>query len=237
MKTALIIGGSRGIGAGTAELFLERGWAVAVCARTEGEAVPELRRKGAVFFPCDITREEEAEQLRDRVLGLFHHLDALIYCAGNAWHGLLQDMSTPAFDSLVDTHLRGAFFALRAFLPSMLECGAGSILLVSSMWGQAGAACEAAYSAVKGGQIALVKALAKECGPSGIRVNALCPGYVDTAMNRDYPPEVKEQMMEQTPLGRLCTVRDCAEAAYFLCSGEASFVTGQVLGVSGGMVL
>ena len=136
MKTVLIIGGSRGIGAGMAQLFLERGWAVAVCARTEGGSVSELRENGALFFPCDISSEDETERLRDGVLKLFHHLDALIYCAGNAWHGLLQDMPTAAFDSLMDTHLRGAFFALRAFLPSMVEQGSGSILLVSSMRGR-----------------------------------------------------------------------------------------------------
>ncbi len=235
MKTVLITGGSRGIGAGAAELFVSRGWLPFTCARntprTE-DAVP-----GALFIPCDVRDESQVIDLRDRVLSKAHHLDALVLCAGTAWRGLIQDMPTEAFDDLTQVHLKGAFLLVKHFLPSMISRGCGSIVFVSSMWGQAGASCEAAYSAVKAGQIGLAKALAKECGPSGIRVNALCPGYIPTRMNESLPGETAGQMIGETPLGRLGTVQDCAQAVYFLCSDESSFITGQVIGVNGGMII
>ena len=235
MKTVLITGGSRGIGARTAALFAENGWLPFTCARSApspDDAVP-----GAVFCPCDVRDEKQVAALRDNVMNKAHHLDALVLCAGTAWRGLIQDMPTDAFDELTSVHLKGAFLPVKYFLPSMISRGCGSIVFVSSMWGQTGASCEAAYSAVKAGQIGFAKALARECGLAGIRVNAVCPGYIDTKMNEGLPQGTETQMLDETPLGRIGTASDCAEAVYYLCSDKASFITGQVIGVNGGMVI
>jgi len=132
------------------------------------------------------------------------------------------------------TNLRAAFLCARAVLPHMQRQGAGSIVMVSSIWGLRGAACEAAYSASKAGLIGLCQALAREAGPCGIRVNALAPGVIDTDMLSGYTPDELNELRRATPLGRLGTPQDVAAAAYFLCSDEASFITGQVLAVDGG---
>ena len=146
-------------------------------------------------------------------------------------------MTVEAWDALFAVHVRGAFLASRAFLPSMISQKSGSILYISSMWGQAGASCEAAYSACKAALIGLGKALAKEVGPSGIRVNCLCPGAVQTDMLREYSEDDLRVLAEETPLMRLGTPQDIANAAFFLASEEASFITGQALGVNGGLVI
>ncbi len=235
MKTVLITGGSRGIGARTAAFFAEKGWIPCICARHEPERSEAV--SGALYLACDITRENDVAAMKEQIIAKLHHLDALVLCAGSAWHGLIQDMRREDFDHLMSVHLTGAFLSVKYLLPLMISQGAGSIVFVSSMWGQVGASCEAAYSAAKAGQIGFAKALAKECGPSGIRVNAICPGYIPTAMNKSLPSSVPDQMVAETPLGRLGTADDCARAIYYLCSEDASFITGQILGVSGGMVI
>ncbi len=237
-QTVLITGGSRGIGEAMVRLFSEKGWRTAFTYKSSRDRALKLAKEtGALAFPCDAGSEQETAQMAGEILRAFRHVDALICNAGTSYTGLLQDMNAEEWDRLFNVHVRGAFLTTRAFLPDMISRKSGSILYISSMWGQTGASCEAAYSACKAALIGLGKALAKEVGPSGVRVNCLCPGVIQTDMLREYSPEALEALREETPLLRLGTPLDVAQAAFFLCGQEASFITGQALGVNGGFVI
>lgn len=238
MKTALITGGSRGIGAQIVRCLCSRGWQVAFTYHASSDAADTLAREtGALPLCCDARSEEETDRMAQIFSRRFSHLDALICNAGTAYTGLLQDMTMNAWDDLFALHVRGAFLATRAFLPGMISRQSGSILYISSMWGQVGASCEVAYSACKAALIGMTKALAKEVGPSGIRVNCLAPGVIETDMLSGYSQEDLQALREETPLMRLGTPEDIARAACFLCGGESAFITGQILGVNGGFVI
>ena len=237
-QTVLITGGSRGIGEAMVRLFSERGWRVAFTYKnSRDQAISLAKETGALAFPCDAGSEQDTAQMAGEVLRTFRHVDALICNAGTSYTGLLQDMSAEEWDELFNVHVRGAFLSTRAFLPGMISQKSGSILYISSMWGQTGASCEAAYSACKAALIGLGKALAKEAGPSGVRVNCLCPGVIQTDMLREYPSEALEALREETPLLRLGTPQDVARAAFFLCGNDSSFITGQALGINGGFII
>ncbi len=234
----MITGGSRGIGEAMVRLFSEKGWRTAFTYRESREKALSLAEQtGALALKCDAGSEQETAQMAGEVLRAFHHVDALICNAGTSYTGLLQDMRVSDWDALFSVHVRGAFLATRAFLPGMISQKSGSILYISSMWGRTGASCEAAYSACKAALIGLGKALAKEAGPSGVRVNCLCPGVIQTDMLREYPPKALDALRDETPLMRLGTPGDVARAAFFLCGQEAAFVTGQALGVDGGFAI
>ena len=238
MKTALVTGGSRGIGAETVRQFRARGWQTFFTYLHSEEAARALEKEtGARAFRCDARREAEVDALAQWALKPFGHIDALVCNAGTAYTGLLQDMPVAAWDDLFALHVRGAFLATRAFLPGMLSRGAGSIVYVSSMWGQTGASCEAAYSACKAALIGLGKAMAKEAGPAGVRVNCVAPGVIRTDMLAEYDGAALETLKEEAPLCRLGTPLDVARAVCFLCGEEAGFITGQTLGVNGGFVI
>ena len=238
MQTVLITGGSRGIGEAMVRLFSEKGWRVAFTyLASEDKALALSRETGALALRCDAGSEAETAAMAETVTARFSHLDALVCNAGTSYTGLLQDMTVAQWDHLFAVHVRGAFLATRAFLPGMISRQSGSILYLSSMWGQVGASCEAAYSACKASLIGLGKALAKEAGPSNVRVNVLCPGVIQTDMLREYSKEDLQALSDDTPLCRLGTPEDVAKAAYFLSSPEASFITGQCLGVNGGFVI
>jgi len=238
MQTVLITGGSRGIGAAMVRLFSVHGWRAAFTyCSSEEKALTLSRETGALAFRCNGESEKEIEDTARELLRRFSHLDALICNAGIAYSGLLQDMETEAWDRLFSVNVRSAFLMTKRFLPGMISAQSGSILYVSSMWGQTGASCEAAYSACKAALIGLGKALAKEAGPSGVRVNCLCPGVIQTDMLREYDEDALNALKEETPLLRLGTPKDVAQAAFFLCGDEASFITGQALGVNGGFVI
>ena len=238
MNTVLITGGSRGIGEAMVRLYSERGWRVAFTYLTSDEKAQSLSREtGSLPLRCDAKSEADTAAMAEQVVRQLGHLDALICNAGISYAGLLQDMTVSAWDELFAVHVRGAFLATRAFLPGMVSRQSGSILYVSSMWGQVGASCEAAYSACKAALIGLGKALAKEAGPSGVRVNCLCPGVIQTDMLREYSQEDLQVLADDTPLCRLGTPQDVARAAFFLSSQDASFITGQVLAVNGGFVI
>ncbi len=238
MRTVLITGGSRGIGAQMVRAFTSSGWqtAFSYCA-SEGAARALAEETGASAYRCDARSEADVTAMAAQVSRRFPHLDALISNAGTSWTGLMQDMTAAEWDDLFSVHVRGAFLTTRAFLPGMISRQSGSILYVSSMWGQAGASCEAAYSACKAALIGLTKALAKEVGPSGIRVNCVCPGVIQTDMLRGYSADDLEALRCDTPLGRLGTPQDVADAALFLSGPGASFITGQALGVNGGFII
>ncbi|MEA4954665.1 MAG: 3-oxoacyl-ACP reductase FabG [Pseudoflavonifractor sp.] len=238
MKTALVTGGSRGIGAAVARQLATDGYQVAVNYRSSRDRAEELAEElGGIAVQADISDSVQVRKMVDTVLEKFCQLDILVCNAGVAWQGLVQDMEDEAWRKVLGTDLDGVFFCCRAVLPHMIGRKSGKIVTVSSMWGQVGASCEVAYSAAKAGVIGLTRALAKEVGPSGISVNCVAPGTIDTEMNQNIGLEALAALAEETPLGRIGTAGDVAACVSFLCSPAADFVTGQVLSVNGGLVI
>ena len=237
MKTILITGGARGIGAHMVRYFANQGWRVAFCYRASSEKAEALQKEtGALAVQCDVRDEAQVKQFVQTALKSFRHIDALVVNAGTAWTGLTEDMSTQAYDMMADTNLRGAFLCVREALPHLRETQGGAVL-ISSMWGMVGASCETVYSATKAAVQMMARSLAKEVGPSGVRVNCVAPGAVDTDMMACYSEEDKQALAEETPLGRIATCEDIAQATEFLLSDKASFITGQTLVVDGGFTL
>ena len=243
MKTVLITGGSRGIGAATALWFAEHGYAVAVHYRhgeTEARAVVRQcmdKRADADLFQAELSDSIAVNAMVDAVVKRFGHVDVLVNNAGMALSKLLTDLTDDDWHQVMNVDLSGAFYTMRAVLPAMIRRHSGSIVNVSSMWGQTGASMETAYAAAKAGLIGLTKAVAKEVAPSGIRVNAVAPGVVDTRMNRHLTETELAALAEEIPLGRVATPDEVAAAIGFLAGENASYITGQVLGVNGGMVI
>ena len=232
MASVVVTGGSRGIGAATVRAFADRGDKVYFLYEKEHEAAKALSRDtGATAICCDVS-DEQAVQNAFAQIGA---VDVLVCNAGICHSGLIQQITSQQWDRLFDVNVKGIFYCIRGALPGFLEKHSGSIITVSSMWGQVGAACETAYSATKGAVIALSKALAQELGPSGIRVNCVAPGVIMTDMCKTVDPQILEEMAQQTPLGRNGTPEDVAKVIVQLSDGE--FITGQVLGVSGGYVI
>lgn len=235
MMTAFVTGGAGGIGAAVCRRLAAEGQRVAVGYRTHrAEAEALAREIGGTAVFCDVSDPACAAKAVDNVLDKFCQLDNLICNAGTAWQGLLQDMDEGEYRRVMGADLDGTVYCCRAALPAMLGAKEGRIVTVSSVWGRVGASCEAVYSAAKAGVIGFTKALAKEVGPSGIRVNCVAPGVIDTPMNAHLGPEALEALAEATPLGRLGTPEEVAEAVAFFCSPRSRFITGQVLGVDGG---
>ena len=232
MKRILVTGGSRGIGAAAVRQFAARGDRVWFFYEKNDTAAMAIRREtGAEAIRCDVA---DAAAVR-RAFAALPPLDVLVCSAGIARFGLISAISDEDWRRLFAVNVDGIFHCVRAALPGMLEKQCGSIVTVSSMWGQVGASCEAAYSATKGAVIALSKALAQELGPSGIRVNAVAPGVIDTDMCAGLDEQTRTALREQTPLDRLGSPEDVAQAILYLA--DATFVTGQVLGVNGGFII
>lgn len=235
MKTALITGGSRGIGAATVRAFCQAGYAVAFLYRSHHEAAQAVAAEtGATALLCDVADPEAVKRACAQALGRFPHLDVLINNAGVAQQKLFTDVTDEDWRRMVDVNLSGAFYVTRAVLPGMISRKSGSIVNVSSVWGRVGASCEVPYSAVKAGVVGLTRALAKEVAPSGIRVNCVCPGVIQTEMLSGFSAEELETLAQETPMGRLGTPEDVARAILWLCGEDASFIIGQALGVDGG---
>ena len=242
-KYALITGASGGIGAAAARELACRGWGVAVHYHSGREQAERLRDELAalgvpsVAVGADVSDEKQVREMTARVLDRFGRLDALVCSAGLSHAGLFSEIAEQDWRRLFGVNVDGVHYCCRAVLPEFLRRHEGAIVTVSSMWGQVGASCEAAYSATKGAVIAYTRALAKELGPSGIRVNCVAPGVIDTRMNARLTPEELAALADETPLGRIGTPEDAARAIAFLASDEAAFITGQVLAPNGGLVI
>ena len=238
MRVALITGGSRGIGAAVARKLHADGCTVVIdYIHSKDRAEALAAELDGIALQADVSDPAVVCRLVDTVLEKFCQLDVLVCNAGAAWQGLTQDMTDEDYRRVMGTGLDGTFYCCRAALPQMLRQKSGKIITVSSMWGQVGGSCEAAYSAAKAGVIGLTKALAKEVAPSGITVNCIAPGVIDTDMVRSLGTEALQDLAEETPLGRLGTAEDVAECVSFLCSPAADFLTGQVSAPNGGLVI
>lgn len=242
-KTVLVTGSSRGIGRATARLFAQEGWQTVIhYKQAEKEAfslLEELRADGgkAIALQADITKRQAVERLFSKAEEQFGAVDVLVNNAGIARQKLFTDMTDEDWKSMMAVHLDGLFYCCRRAVPAMLQKGSGCIVNVSSIWGITGASCEVAYSAAKAGVIGFTKALAKELGPSGIRVNCVAPGVIDTDMNAGLCQRDREALQDSTPLGCMGTPEDAARSIFFLASEGAKFITGQVLSPNGGFVI
>ena len=244
-KTAVITGASRGIGAAVAKALFEKGYNVVIDYHHHKEQAEqiavELNRQNvpqrAIAVMADVSRPEEAQALFRQAKETFGHIDVLVNNAGIAQQKLFTDITVDDWKSMTGVHLDGTFYCSQLAVREMLPRHSGRIINIASMWGQVGASCEVHYSAVKAGVIGLTKALAKEVGPSDITVNCICPGVIDTEMNSALPSEIRAELRDETPLCALGTPEDVAAAVTFFAGDGAKFVTGQVLGVNGGLVV
>lgn len=232
MKTVVITGGSRGIGAAAVEAFCARGDRVYfLYAKDHAAAAAVAQKSGATAICCDVANYAAVQQ----ALAEIPRIDVLICNAGICYYGLMSQLTEEQWDRSFAVNVKGIYTCVNAATPAFLRQQAGCIITVSSMWGQVGASCEAAYSATKGAVIALTKALAKELGPSGVRCNCIAPGVIETDMCRDVSPEAMAALADESLVGRNGTPQDVAQAMLYLA--DADFITGQVLPVNGGLVL
>lgn len=235
----LITGGSRGIGRACVELFAKNGYSVIFTYKNSADKAAALsdalRAEGfdCCGIQCDVSERAEVDRLAESLLSC----DILINNAGVSLWGMFSDVTAAQYDMIFDTNVRGVFNMTQAVLPLMIKRKCGAIVNVSSIWGVCGGSCEAIYSASKAAVIGLTKALAKELGPSGIRVNCIAPGVVLTDMTKSLGDDTIAELADSTPLGRCAQPYDIAAMIYSLSSDAASFVTGQVLTVDGGMTL
>ena len=238
-RGVLISGGDRGIGAAAARAFYEAGYRVAVLYHTNAQAAAALEASlpGCIALQCDVASRAACESAFTAAEIMLGHVDVLVCNAGIAQQKLFTDITPAEWQHMLDVNLTGAFHLCQLALPGMIRRKWGRILTVSSMWGQTGGSCEVHYSAAKAGLIGLTKALAREEGPSGITVNCVAPGVIDTDMMAAFTPGDKAALAEETPVGRLGNAQEVARALLFLAGEEAGYITGQVFGVNGGLVI
>lgn len=235
MKTVLITGASGGIGRAMVKRFLDAGDFVFAQVFRHPESLGDFTgSENFRLLQADLSNPAEADAMFKTIRESALFPDILINNAGIACFSLLQEMSVDAWDSVMNTNLRSAFLCSRAVLPEMIRRQSGVILNISSVWGEQGSSTEVAYSASKGGLNAFTRALAKEEAPSGIRVNAIACGVIDTEMNAHLNADEREALTDAIGLGRYGRPDEVAELAYFLCSDSASYLTGAIVALDGG---
>ena len=238
MKTVLITGGSRGIGSELVRAFSKNGYNVAFTYRSSKDVAEKLAQEtGALALVADSRSEADVISAVDKVIATYGKVDCLINNAAISSFSLFTDITLDDWNDMLAVNLTGTFLYSKAVVSDMLKRKSGRIINITSMWGLVGASCEVHYSATKAGIIGMTKALAKELGPSGITVNAIAPGVINTEMNSKLTDEDKDALINDTPLMRIGNTSDIADAALFLAGDGASFITGEVLNVSGGYVI
>lgn len=237
-RNILITGGSRGIGAACVEAFVAQGDRVCFVYCKNREAADRVASQtGAVAIKADLSDPAEATRAVEQAVEAMGGIDVLVNNAGIAHITLMQDVTDADWRRMIDTNLSSAFYLSRAVVPLMLRQGGGAIVHIGSMWGKCGASCEVTYSAAKAGIRGLTMSMAKELGPSHIRVNCVEPGVIDTEMNATMDEETRQALADETPLCRIGAPSEVARAVLFLASEDASFITGQILGVDGGFAI
>lgn len=243
LGTAVITGGTRGIGRACVRAFADAGYRVAVVYHSSsGEAEKlkrELTRQGTdcETYRCDVASRAEAAAVCTSIRERFGKIDVLVNNAGIAQIKLFTDITEEEWDRMFDVNVKGAFHFCSELLPGMISEKSGSIVNISSMWGITGASCEVHYSASKAALIGMTKALAKETGLSGIRVNCVAPGVIETDMNSELDEETRACLKEEIPLARMGSAEEVARVVLFLAGEGASYITGQVISADGGMVI
>ena len=242
MKTVLITGSARGIGAATAALFADSGYNVVINYNTsEADAMSlcnNLKANGhnAIAIRADVSKADEVEFLFSEAEKEFGCVDVLVNNAGIAQQKLFTDITAQDYDRMFDCNVKSVFNCCQRALPSMIHNKNGRIINISSMWGVVGASCEVHYSASKAAVIGMTKALAREVAPSGITVNCIAPGVIDTPMNKGFDEDTIKCLTEETPVGRLGTPEDIARTILFFANDDSSFITGQTLVADGGFI-
>ena len=241
MQTAVITGASRGIGAAIAREMAFEGYRLAlICEKNMSlldvlaDELTEAYDVEVLTYSCDVSDGEQVDEVCEEIKKAFGTPDVLINNAGIAHIGLLQDMSAMEWERVIGVNLSSCFYMTHAFLPGMIRAGRGHIINISSMWGRCGASCEVAYSAAKGGVNSFTKALAKELAPSGIAVNAIACGVIDTEMNRGLSEEDRAALVDDIPQGRFGTPEDIAKTVLLILG--STYMTGQIIGVDGGFL-
>lgn len=235
MKKVLVAGGSRGIGAAITEKFAGEGCKVVFIYGRSSEAAKKLSEKcGAAGIQYDLSKAEECEKAFSEAIGILGGIDVLVTCAGISHIAQVCDTSNDDWQRIMDTNLSSAFILSREASKIMVKNHSGRIITIGSVWGRYGASCEVAYSASKAGIRGLTKALSKELAPSGITVNCIEPGVINTDMNSHFSDDDKKLILEDIPAGRMGEPSEVAALCSFLASDEASYITGQCIGIGGG---
>lgn len=245
-KTVLVTGGAKGIGKAVCEVFANNGFNVLINYNTSKDDAISLKSElldacsniDVEIYKCDVTKRKEVNEMIDFAIKRFGAIDVLVNNAGVSLIKIFNDVTDEELESVISINLKGVFNVTQEVLNKyMIRKKDGSIVNISSIWGRVGSSMETIYSSSKFGIIGLSKSLASELGPSNIRVNVVCPGWIKTQMNDNYTKEEEKEFLKDVPLGRIGNPKDVANAVYFLASKEASYITGQVLNVDGGYLV
>lgn len=242
MKTVVVTGASKGIGRAVVKEFANNGYNVVICYNKSVSDAQQLLNEvsqttRAIAVKVDVSNEDDVKNMVEITKKNFGNIDVLANCAGVSDTRLLIDSTKDDYDFVFDTNMRGTYNTCKLVGREMISSQSGKIINISSIWGLRGGSCESVYSASKGAIIAFTKALAKELGPNGINVNAVAPGFIQTDMTKNVTEEIRQEIMDNSALGRLGTPEDVASVVLFLASEKSEFITGQVIGVDGGWLL
>ena len=238
MRNVVITGGTRGIGEACARAFIENGDRVFIIYEKSAEKAEKLKEElGVIPVKCDVSKKEDVIRAVNEIHQICQYVDVLINNAGISQIKLFSDITENELMRMFGVNMFGTFYMTQELLPDFIHKKYGKIINISSMWGEVGASCEVHYSASKSAVIGFTKALAKELAPSGITVNCITPGVIETEMNEQLTPEDKEVLVDEIPLSRMGKPSEVAKLALFLASVDSDYITGQVIGISGGMVI